>query len=1274
MWASDTLTNGEIVEDIQYKHVKGLAYVIPTHPISEDSMQYYSLHIGDGKDSTGRLQMTTYSGIISGRIISIVYNDFDSLVEIPISGQIVRLLEEDIWGYEIFGETVTDESGHFAISYNKSQAFEGGQIELFLKITAKADGNGNYLIKGKDVISYAPSFPPITNPILGLRSWVHHTMINLGQYGTSVNDTIESLDLQDDHFRLVHWARKGQQYVDANGGSTGNAILDIYPNQGGGSGTFYSPISPVPLPRTGTSWIDAFNLVFVHDPVIVIDPGSGNFEFPIRHEFGHFLMWRLQHESYIVPIATVPHLLNALNPTRLAWSEGWANAIGYILDAVYREEDGEYGANSNQFLPIQECRRPFDIVPFSNYTNGFRSEYYIATSIYDLWDGAGKNLPTTMSVKANVASDIGIPHGWDDTYTYINPNTTNDQIIGRFTSPDNIEFSFQQIMQPLLDNNSQGNLPIDNTYNLNNITEYMISFLSLHVSPVDCEQRADISKLLQQNRLVADIPAYKAKTTNSCINTDCSNHFFLHSETIPPTWLPMLSYSEHWNLNYFPQVANETKFITFDDNLNFISEHLWLGGQALAAGGTSSCLLKMNGSNISETLETCGDAEIYLNEAVLEIGDSHKGELILNSGSELKIAQHGQLIIHDNSKVIIEQGATLIIEQGASIELLGNNAILEIQGNLDLKDNAIFTFTGTGFVRFANGNTITAGNNAEMKFVGSSLNDKVVEITDNSNIANYSLVKTTVQNGKCELGQNAFWDTGDGAVLFENAIFTALNTDKPYQTIYTNGQAPVIHDCEFSYGETGLTARNFMSLGAALGLENVEIHHCNIGLRDYDKGAFLTNVHFHDNTIGWKADYQAFNSVLLNPEIDNNTNAGVSYTGNSNLNAENPYIHDNMYGLDYIGSGNLIVNCGSVSFNGSTGIGGYNHAKIDLADAAKVNISHNGTSSVFLWGANAYLNHGKNNLVPEPTGVALAVLSSYIGNSLLANENHWNNLILPNGTSPTWVTDYELYKVASGNVVPLNVFDYQPIEYQSCDGIIKRQIYIPECSECESITTTHFNNIRLDNALRQVAEDMYAYSRFQHITTNYDLLVEIMDYNYTNNNPMQDEILNIAWEMTKNIFAEGIATSNISYNLTGEMGQAASKVFQILDNRMAETIDTPAIFYLKMDKAILYNMLQRPVTALNLLNAITPTSSEENEYKDYWNCFVELRKDMQIQTISSVEMMQRLENCPAISRQSAINANKTAFQAKEPSIKSFSFRSTTYDILPQISRSNLNCL
>ena len=1044
----------------------------------------------------------------------------------------------------------------------------------------------------------------------------------------------------------VHWARRAKQYVENNGFSP----------------LLTSELTILPFRDNSNFIADGYYLAApLLDPTIRMRDDDGDRESVIRHEFGHFLMWELQNRTFITLYSEnncSSHPFNAENTSRQAWTEGWADAIAMILDAAYWQEDGEYGQPFTRLkVPMYENNVRFYANPSLPFNNGIRSEYNLAASIYDLWDGANKGLPSQIPPKAaNAVVDVSevavtISHGFNDQFTSVSDPDVSEAAL-HWESIDDVEYSFADIIEPLLAHRGLGN-------NIQHISAYFQYFLS-DVVGNDCQQLANVSRVFRENRVLQDIDFYEVHAGNNCLNTDGIGMVidFEDAAQICPFGNALITnYQDQYVTNYFPRSQNEIfnfPFLPIQSGSNipgyypYITDDLWLGNMGNNGFPTTSCIFSINGDGNfpsilqNGTLETCGGVDIELNNATMMLGNASSltANLIFNAGSTLKISSNGVLIIHDNSKIIIESGAKLTIEQGAQIQLLGNNAILEIRDTLDLKDKAIFTFTGDGFVRFANGNTIIAASNSEIKFTGSSPSDKVVEIADNSFISNYNLVKTTLQHGRCELGQNAFWDTGNGQVLFTDAVFTALDNTKPYQTIYTNGQDPTIQDCQFSYGQTGLTARNFMSLGASITLTNVEIHHCNIALRDYDKGAHLENVHFHHNNIGWKAAYQAFNSQLLNSEIDNNTYEGVTFTGNTNLAVESPNIHHNLYGLDFIGAGNLVPVCGGVIFNGSTGIGGYQNAKIQLSgnplSSPKVNLSYNTTSSVFLWGARVYLNEGRNNLSPEQGGMALAVITPQT-NSLNAKHNHWNENSIPYGTSPVFGTDYNLYSIGSAN--PVNVIDNQPIEYESCNGIIQRQMYIPECVECEVIKTPHFDYVRIDSALRQVAEDLYEYSRFQHVAANYGLLTEILEFAYTKSDITQDEVLNIALDIAKYTFAEGIATATISYNSTGEIGQPAAKIFQLIDSRITNTLDTPSVFYRKIDKAILYNLLQRPALSLTVLNAITTENAEQAEYQAYWTCFVELRRDMQLQTIESAEITRRLAVCPAISRPSQ-GANK----------------------------------
>ncbi|MEZ4827240.1 MAG: hypothetical protein R3C61_13330 [Bacteroidia bacterium] len=104
-------------------------------------------------------------------------------------------------------------------------------------------------------------------------------------------------------------------------------------------------------------------------------------------------------------------------------------------------------------------------------------------------------------------------------------------------------------------------------------------------------------------------------------------------------------------------------------------------------------------------------------------------------GSRLELLPGSTLRIHDNSLLVIEPGATLRIENGAHIELLGDNAVLEIRGNLELGAYASLSFSGSGFIRLGMAvqgttNVQLIGTGQRLELHGSGPTDKVLEIMD----------------------------------------------------------------------------------------------------------------------------------------------------------------------------------------------------------------------------------------------------------------------------------------------------------------------------------------------------------------------------------------------------------------------------------------------------------------------------------------------------------------------------------------------------------------
>ncbi|MBL7883183.1 MAG: hypothetical protein JNL69_03895, partial [Bacteroidia bacterium] len=128
--------------------------------------------------------------------------------------------------------------------------------------------------------------------------------------------------------------------------------------------------------------------------------------------------------------------------------------------------------------------------------------------------------------------------------------------------------------------------------------------------------------------------------------------------------------------------------------------------------------------------------------------------IIVREGSSITINNKGKLIINDNHKVIIEKGAKLYYQAGAEIELLGDNALLEIQGDLILGNNSIFKFTypntNSGYVKFSKPDysnppydqirVASPGQTAGVELRGKNKADKILEVAQD-------LLQVTTANG-----------------------------------------------------------------------------------------------------------------------------------------------------------------------------------------------------------------------------------------------------------------------------------------------------------------------------------------------------------------------------------------------------------------------------------------------------------------------------------------------------------------------------------------------
>ncbi|MEA3448732.1 MAG: cellulase family glycosylhydrolase, partial [Bacteroidota bacterium] len=149
-------------------------------------------------------------------------------------------------------------------------------------------------------------------------------------------------------------------------------------------------------------------------------------------------------------------------------------------------------------------------------------------------------------------------------------------------------------------------------------------------------------------------------------------------------------------------------------------------------------------SNASLTIKSClflkENKKITVkSEALLIIDEgSLKGNcntpwqgIEVKDGGNLEIKNNGAIEMFDYLK--INEGATLVYYEGSSINLYNSESYVEITGDLYIENNATFTFTGDGYIKFSNPggdatNNIFCGTNSSFVLQGSGQNDKIMEV------------------------------------------------------------------------------------------------------------------------------------------------------------------------------------------------------------------------------------------------------------------------------------------------------------------------------------------------------------------------------------------------------------------------------------------------------------------------------------------------------------------------------------------------------------------
>lgn len=312
------------------------------------------------------------------------------------------------------------------------------------------------------------------------------------------------------------------------------------------------------------------------------------------------------------------------------------------------------------------------------------------------------------------------------------------------------------------------------------------------------------------------------------------------------------------------------------------------------SGGSSSYLSNFN---LYTANPACEGVHVTIdNGGEFNVGDynyvtttsgvnNNQAQVFFRETSILEIRAGGVLNIRANSSLLIEPGAEIIIHPGAIINLEHETAVLELQGKLTIKQNAVFAPTGSGFVRF-NQTGLTAADwpallnyeaNAQMHFTGTGMNDKRVEVAMNTPIYN-NLDSLIFNNCRVEMAESVFFGI-HSSVSSTSSHFTSIDSLRPATGLRLYGQKYVsINQSRFSYSVEALRG-NLLTYRHPLSISNSEFDHNTIGLKFIGKNFNLTNGDLHDNLTGLSAENIDGVSWVKNSDFLDNIAKAIAVAG-----------------------------------------------------------------------------------------------------------------------------------------------------------------------------------------------------------------------------------------------------------------------------------------------------------------------------------------------------------------------------------------------------------
>ncbi|MBU3661749.1 MAG: hypothetical protein FGM41_00925 [Bacteroidetes bacterium] len=307
------------------------------------------------------------------------------------------------------------------------------------------------------------------------------------------------------------------------------------------------------------------------------------------------------------------------------------------------------------------------------------------------------------------------------------------------------------------------------------------------------------------------------------------------------------------------------------------------------------------------------------------------------------IYPNANIVIKNNGKLFIEGGSNLVYFQNGQIKLNGTNALIVLKhgAKLQIGQDAVFNYTGDGFIRFETAYPYSAsieaiGSNAQFKLVGGafgSTTKKLMEVVGSEGLtdattfhtpaASHNLSLFSLQNGHVILSPNAriiVSGTTTKADLRSLAIRAAIPnlSIMRHRGIVLNGQlGNVVYKVTVTDAKTGIQSNNVYG-GADIDILQLTASNCGTALSIWGAGARIQDADINNCTTAIKLEGMSRSTRLYRTKLYYNTNGVYAINCVNNVvELYQPNIYNNYYGV-YGFNSQFAALCGIIKNNASS--------------------------------------------------------------------------------------------------------------------------------------------------------------------------------------------------------------------------------------------------------------------------------------------------------------------------------------------------------------------